>query len=103
MKKKINPLTKKEIKIGDLRVWWYENLGPSPQIMYVQSPERALEVISVLADWHLQREDIKSNVFGLEIFEWGEDEGGYDCLHWQEWYEADTGRSINDIRLGKRE
>ena len=80
------------INAEDARVWWIPQVPGKPFHVGVDTIEKAIMILNVLADYDLFQlaNNIKpdySNVGGLEILEGGE---------WAD-YEDDEGNDINDL------
>lgn len=82
----------KYLNEGDLRVWHIPQVPGKPFYVPVQSPEEAIKVLDILADYDQFQfqNNIKPdycNASGLEVFEGGE---------WVEWYNED-GEDIDEV------
>jgi hypothetical protein len=87
----------KEPKIGDLRVYWFPQLGCDAFFVDVASPEEAKKLLDVLAHYDQFQLDHRikpdyCNAGGLEICE----EDG----RWYEWASED-GDEIDDYEVAK--
>jgi len=78
---------------GSLRVWHIPQIPGKPFYVAVTSPEEAIKILNVLADYDLFqfKNNIKPdycNASGLVVFEDGE---------WLEWYTEDGDEDIWDV------
>ena len=76
---------------GDLRVWCIVNLPSFAIHVPVDSPEKAAAVIDYMADDQLTEPRITSNVFGLEVYDFGS---------WIDW-ESELGEDLDDYMESK--
>ena len=81
----------KQMKQGDLRVWWVRNAPGKFQYWSVGSTEEAAEKLIELERADLADETVVWNAGGLEVCEPGE-----NGLEWATWYGGD-GEDVDDL------
>ena len=83
---------------GKLRIWWIPQIPGKPFYVPVSSPQEAKKLLSILGDYDLFqfKNGIKPdfcNLGGLEHFEKYAVEGKPG---WCDWYDEETGLSIDE-------
>ena len=84
--------------VGDLRVWHIPQVPMKPFHVPVQSPDEAVKVMQILADYDIFQFENRikpdyCNASGLEVYE---ADGGDGKPGWCEWADPETGEEIDD-------
>ena len=79
-------------KLGDLRVWWNRGFAGGNQYFSVPNKDVACGVLFGLAMSDLENPRIHMNTGGMEVFE---DTGDGEGPNWYEWYDDESGQSID--------
>jgi hypothetical protein len=87
-------------KKGDLRVWWIPQVPMQPFHVPVPDVKTAKLVMNCLANYDIFQFENRvkpdySNAGGLECY--SRDDDG----EWYEWYDEETGESIDDVEIAE--
>lgn len=89
--------------LGSLRVWWIPQIPGKQFHVPVKDTDEAIKIMNVLAEYDQFQYDNRikpdyCNAGGLEVLELTEDDNDNLVPGWNEWYDQDTGDSIDDLK-----